>query len=153
MEQALKVFTDYAAAFEQTYIDDDWSRLAQYFAEYASYEVCGGPLACEITGREAIFAGLRKSINGLDRRCSDRRLDLIDAPGVVATDEGHEVSVGWRVTFQYKDAPEMVLPGRSVFNIANGVIVAMRDEYKDAELEEVGTWLQQYGEGLDGSYV
>ena len=153
MEQALKVFTDYAAAFEQTYIDDDWSRLAQYFPEEASYEVRGGPLACEITGREAIFAGLRKSINGLDRRCSDRRLDLIDSPSVVATGDGHEVSVGWRVTYQYKDAPEMVLPGRSVFNIANGVIVAMRDEYNEAELGDVGIWLQEYGEGLDGSYV
>ena len=27
MEQATKVFMDYAAAFEQTYVDDDWSRL------------------------------------------------------------------------------------------------------------------------------
>ena len=38
MEQATKVFMDYAAAFEQTYIDDDWSRLTQYFSEDASYE-------------------------------------------------------------------------------------------------------------------
>jgi hypothetical protein len=27
MEQATKVFMDYAAAFEQTYIDDDWSPI------------------------------------------------------------------------------------------------------------------------------
>jgi hypothetical protein len=43
MEQAMKVFMDYAAAFEQTYIDDDWSRLTRYFSEDASYEVRGGP--------------------------------------------------------------------------------------------------------------
>ena len=35
MKQATKVFMDYAAAFEQTYVDDDWSRLAQYFSEDA----------------------------------------------------------------------------------------------------------------------
>lgn len=153
MEQALKVFTDYAAAFEQTYDDDDWSRLTQYFTEDASYEVRGGPLACQIAGREAILAGLKKSIDGLDRRCSERHLDLTDGPNVIETDDGHEVSIGWRVTYQYSDAPKMGFPGRSVFNIANGVIVAMRDEYDDKELQDVGAWLQAYGEGLDGSYV
>ena len=153
MEQALKVFMNYAAAFEQTYDDDDWSRLTQYFPEDARYEVRGGPLACQIAGREAIFAGLKKSIDGLDRRCSDRHLELTDGPNVTEAGIGHEVSVVWHVTYQYGDAPKMVLPGRSVFNIANGVIVAMRDEYDDEELQDVGAWLQAYGEGLDGSYV
>ena len=73
MEKTMKVFMDYAAAFEQTFIDDDWSRLAPFFSEDATYEVRGGPMACNISGRDAIFAGLRKSIDGMDRRCSDRR--------------------------------------------------------------------------------
>ena len=111
MEQATKLFMDYAAAFEQTFIDDDWSRLARYFPDDVHYEVRGGPLACDITGREAVFAGLKKSIDGLDRRCSERELDLVYGPDVVATDEGHEVRIGWRVTYQYRDAPKMVLPG------------------------------------------
>jgi len=153
MEQATKVFMDYAAAFEQTYVDDDWSRLARFFPEDATYEVRGRPLACSISGRDAIFAGLKKSIDGLDRRCSDRQIDLTDGPNVIGTDSGHELSVGWRVTYQYGDAPKMVLPGRSVFTIADGVIVAMRDEYDEEDLESVGAWALRYGEGLDGSYV
>jgi SnoaL-like domain len=153
MEKTTKVFMDYAAAFEQTYVDDDWSRLAPFFSEDAAYEVRGGPLACSISGRDAIFAGLRKSIDGLDRRCSDRRIELTEAPNVIGADNGHELSIGWRVTYQYGDAPKMVLPGRSVFTIADGVIVAMRDEYDEKELEGVGAWMLEYGEGLDGSYV
>lgn len=153
MEQVTKVFMDYAAAFEQTYADDDWSRLTQFFSEDASYQVRGGPLACEMSGRDAIFVGLKKSIDGLDRRCSERQIELTDGPNVVETDDGHEVSIGWIVTYQYRDAPKMVLPGRSVFTIADGVIVVMRDEYDDKEMEDVGTWMQAYGEGLDGSYV
>ena len=31
MEQAMQVFMDYAAAFEQTYVDDDWLRLTPFF--------------------------------------------------------------------------------------------------------------------------
>ena len=110
-------------------------------------------MACKIEGREEVFAGLKKSIDGLDRRCSDRKLELTDGPDIVETEAGHEIGIGWKVVYQYKEAPEVTLPGRSVFNIANGVIVAMRDEYKDKEMESVGVWLAQYGEGLDGSYV
>lgn len=153
MEQATQVFADYAAAFEQTYADDDWSRLTPFFPENARYEVQGGPFACTITGRDAIFAGLRKSIEGFDRRCSERRLELTEGPDVTPTEEGDEVSIAWRVTYQYRDAPEVVLPGRSVFTIADGAIAAMRDEYNDKELEAVGAWMAAYGEGLDGSYT
>ncbi len=92
MEQAIKVFMDYAAAFEQTYVDDDWSRLAPFFAEDASYEVRGGPLACKITGREAIFTGIRKSIDGLDRRCSDRKIDVTDGPEVIRASAHPEIT-------------------------------------------------------------
>jgi hypothetical protein len=153
MEQATKAFIDYAAAFEQTYVDDDWSRLQPFFAEGANYEVRGGPLTCKIKGREAIFAGLKKSIDGLDRRCTDRQIDLTAGPDAIEIDDGQEVSIGWRVTYQYGDAPKVAFPGRSVFTIANGVIVAMRDEYDEGEMEDVGAWMLKYGEGLDGSYV
>ena len=153
MEQTMQVFMDYAAAFEQTYVDDDWSRLTPFFSEDATYEVRGGPFACEISGRDAIFTGLKKSIDGLDRRSADRQLELTDAPNVVASGAGEELSVGWRVTYQFGDAPKVALPGRSVVKVVGGVIVAMRDEYDDKELEEVGTWMLEHGGGLDGSYV
>jgi hypothetical protein len=153
MKQALQVFMDYAAAFEETFTDDDWSRLTPFFPEGVTYEVRGGPLACKIVGREEVFAGLKKSLDGLDRRCTDRKLELMDGPNIVDTGDGSEVSLGWNVIYQYKEAPKMTLPGRSVFNIANGVIVAMRDEYDDEEMEAVGAWLLEHGEGLDGSYV
>jgi SnoaL-like domain len=153
MEKATKVFTDYAAAFEQTYVDDDWSRLAPFFSDDATYEVRGGPFACTISGRDAIFAGLKKSIDGLDRRCSDRRIELTEGPNAIDIGSGQELSIRWRVSYQYGDAPKMVLPGRSVFTVADGVIVAMRDEYDEKEIEGVGAWMLKYGEGLDGSYV
>ncbi len=52
-----------------------------------------------------------------------------------------------------KDAPKVVLPGRSALTVADNVIVAMRDEYNDEELKDVGAWMVAHGEGLDGSYV
>ena len=110
-------------------------------------------MACKIAGREKVFAGLKKSLDGLDRRCTDRKLELTDGPNVVATGDGSEVSLGWNAIYQYKDAPKVTLPGRSAFNIVDGVIVSMRDEYDDKEMGAVGAWMLEYGEGLDGSYM
>lgn len=153
MEQATKVLMDYVAAFEQTYADDDWSRLTQYFPEDASYEVRGGPFACKISGREAIIKGLKKSIDGLDRRFTDRKIELIDGPDIVKKEDAHVVSIGWNAVYHLGDAPKMTLPGRSVFTISGDVIVEMRDEYDAKEMEAVELWMQRYGGGLDGSYL
>lgn len=153
MDQATKVFMDYAAAFEETYGDDDWSRLVPFFHEDASYEVRGGPFACQISGREAILAGLKKSIDGFDRRFSERQIELTHGPESIEKGDGREVSIQWEVAYQYRDAPKVVIPGRSVFKITDGRIVAMRDEYDDTALEPLGAWMLQHGEGLDGSYV
>lgn len=153
MEQAVQVFIDYAAAFEETYVDDDWSRLTPFFHEGARYEVRGGPTACEITGREAILKGLKKSIDGLDRRFDERVIEIADGPHVAAVPAGEEVSIGWLVTYCRGESPKIGIPGRSVFTVADGRIAAMRDEYDDAALAPLGAWLQQYGADLDGSYI
>ncbi len=153
MSNALEVVMAYANAFEETYADDDWSRLAPYFAEDAVYEVVGGPLACRLQGREAIFAGLKKSLDTLDRRCSDRSIKLTDGPDVEDTPAGGTVSMGWHASYQYRDAPREGFPGRSVATVNDGVITELRDEYDDAEMETFVAWMAQYGEGLSGSYV
>ena len=153
MEQSVQVFMDYAAAFEETYIDDDWSRLSPFFLEDAHYEVRGGPMACELRGREAIFKGLKKSLDGLDRRFDERVIEITDGPHVTTLPAAEEVSIGWLVTYCRGESPRVSIPGRSVFTVAEGLITAMRDEYDDAAFAPVGAWLQQYGADLDGSYV
>lgn len=153
MQDALELMLAYANAFEETYVDDDWVRLAPYFAEDAVYEVRGGPMACKIQGRDAIFRGLKKSLDGLDRRCDERSIELIDGPQVAATARGAEVTLGWRVSYRYGDAPPASFAGRTVTTVADGVIVELRDEYIDSDLEGFVRWMREYGEGLDGSYV
>src|SRR6056297_1850273 len=153
MQDALEIMLAYANAFEETYVDDDWTRLAPYFAEDAVYAVRGGPMACEISGRDAIFRGLKKSLDGLDRRCDERSIELIDGPQVAATAGGAEVTLGWRVSYRYGDAPPANFTGRTVTTVADGVIIELRDEYIDSDLEGFVRWMCEYGEGLDVIYV
>ena len=131
MKQAIEVFMEYAAAFEQTYIDDDWKRLEEYFSKDAVYEVRGGAIACKITGSSAIFAGMKKSLDGMDRRCTDRKIDVTSGPDVSSTGAAEEISLEWVVTYVYGEAPEGELVGRTVGTVADGVIVEMRDEDTD----------------------
>ena len=40
-----------------------------------------------------------------------------------------------------------------MLRVKEGVIRLLRDEYQDEELGEIGAWLAEHGEGLDGSSV
>lgn len=153
MKTALEVLLEYAAAFEETYSDDDWSRLSPYFAENAVYEVRGGPFACTINGPAAIFAGLKKSVDGLDRKCDQRQIDVLGGPEVSSTDAGEEVAIDWQVRYLYGDLPEAGFAGRSVAVVNNGVITHLRDEYGDGEFDRFEAWVADNNVPVNGAYV
>ena len=110
-------------------------------------------MACHIAGRDAIFKGMKKSLDGLDRRCDRRSIEMVDGPQVVATDSGGEVTLCWRVSYRYGDAPLASFAGRTVTTVESGVITELRDEYTDDDLEGFVRWMRDHGEGLDGRYV
>src|SRR5512132_2341033 len=100
----LQRFGSYAQDFEATLKDDDWSRLAQYFTPDATYEVSGDPFTCSIRGRDAIFTGLKKSLDGFDRRFATRETGLEGVPVV----DGDTVSLSWAVTYTRPGALPLV---------------------------------------------
>ena len=59
----------YADAFEESYEDDDWSRIGPYFTEDAAYE--GDPPG---EGREGVVTKLKNAVDGFDR---NHKLGLI----------------------------------------------------------------------------
>jgi len=153
MDPAIQVFMAYAAAFEESYADDDWSRIEQYFADDARYTVSGGPFACEIDGRAAVIAGLKKSLDGFDRHFDHREIELTSGPVLAESGDGHEIRMTWNVHYQKAGAPNVILPGSSVVQVLDGQIQHLTDVYVDEELAEIGAWLAAHGDGLDGSYV
>jgi hypothetical protein len=153
MSQAMEVFMNYAAAFEETYVDDDWSRLQPFFADTATYDVVGGPLACTISGSEALLQGMKKSIDGLDRRCDERIINVTSGPTLQAIPGAEEVHLDWTASYRRGEAPLVTFPGRSVVTVTDGRITAIRDEYRDEDMIPAIEWMAQYGQDLDGAYV
>ena len=141
-------FYEYAVAFEQTYVDDDWSRLAPFFADDAVYEVRGSGVECRLQGRDAILRGLKKSIDGFDRHCT-RRVEVLGTPET----DGDTVSVRWQGTYDHSGAPQLVFQGRSIATVRDGLIVHLADEYDPGEADKAAAWLREHAPGLDMSYV
>lgn len=149
----MKRFLAYYKAFEETYVDDDWSRLEPLFAPDAVYRVTGaGSFDCVLRGREALFAGLRKFLDGFDRRCT-RRLESLEPPVVT------ENCISFRGAASYTrgDSPPFRIQLRELIEFRDERIVRITDIYDwgwesglDAEAAE---WLRRYGADLELSYV
>jgi hypothetical protein len=149
MTSAKDVFFNYAAAFEETYKDDDWERLRLFFADDAVYEVVGGPLACHIEGVDGILAGMKKSLNGLDRRMDSRKIAVRSEPEIGS----YSIGLNWTVTYTRGDSPPGDLLGRSQAIVRGGVITELRDYYDESEGVAFTEWMSSHGQDLDGSYV
>jgi hypothetical protein len=143
----LSLFLEYVQAFEETYVDDDWSRLERFFAPDATYDVSGAGADCHIAGRDAIFRAIKKSVTGFDRKFAERLVDFTGTP----TAEGNVASAPWAVVYKKPGAPDFVLRGRSTARYRDGVIHSLRD---DMVVDEAGmAWLAKHGQGLDPSYT
>jgi SnoaL-like domain len=141
-------FYEYAVAFEQTYVDDDWSRLEPFFDADAVYEVRGDGFGCEIKGRPAILHGLKKAVDGFDRQCT-RHVELIGKPEI----DGDTVTAPWRATYGRAEAPPLVFDGTSIATVRDGRIVHLVDEYAPSEAAKATAWIRDHAPELDLSYV
>lgn len=145
----LASFMAYAADFERTYADDEWSRLVKHFAPDAVYEVAGEGIGCRLVGPEAILAGMRKSVDNFDRKFESRQLEPAGAPEV----EGDSLRVDWRVLYDRAGWPQFVLRGRTEARVGAAGITLLRDSYAPEVAVELAEWSRRTGAKVNPSYV
>jgi hypothetical protein len=144
----MQQFLAYAGDFERTLADDDWSRLRRYFADDAVYEV-KAPFGCRLTGPTAIFAGIKKSLDGFDRKFEKRDIEVTSGPEVSAD----EIRMGWKVVYTKDGVPPFVLRGNSIVRYAGDRIAYLSDVYDPSITGEFATWQRESGLALDPSYT
>ncbi|NNC55129.1 MAG: nuclear transport factor 2 family protein [Pseudomonadales bacterium] len=147
--KALNAFLAYADAFEKTFIDDDWSRLHQYFHDDAVYEVVGDIMACKLVGPDAIFAGMKKSLDGLDRRFDTRAIQ----PGDDLKVEDNALSLSWSASYTLESHPPFILQGRSEAELKDGKISLLRDSYDASAAKAFQNWVNASGVDLAPGYI
>ncbi len=130
----------YADAFEESYADDDWSRIEQYFTEDAVYE--GDP---DARGREAVLAKLKGGVDSFDRKM-DKRTPDFNTPTV----EGNTLEMRWTVTYQKAGAPDLVISGVESAVFEGDRSVLLRDDFDPEAQKAMGEWMANHGAKLPG---
>lgn len=128
----------YAEAFEESYQDDDWSRIQQYFTENAVYE--GTP---DAMGRDALLAKLKAGVDAFDRRMDSRTPDF-QTPTV----EGNTLTMSWTVTYTKAGAPDLVLKGVETAVFEGDRIALLRDTFDPEAESSMQKWLTEHGAKL-----
>jgi hypothetical protein len=142
-------FMAYAADFEKTLVDDDWSRLRQYFAEDAVYEVHAASFGCKLTGPDAIFKGIKKSLDGFDRKFEGRSVQVTSGPAM----DGDTMRMSWELTYRKEGKTPYVLRGSTAVRYRAGKIAELADSYGPEVEAEAAAWMHENGIRLDPSYV
>lgn len=142
-------FLAYFQDFELTYADDDWSRLEPYFAPGAVYRIEGaGSFDCVLEGRDAVFGGIRRFLDGFDRRCH-REIRPLGMPSV----DGSTVTVRGHGLYRRGESPVLVLDIEESAEFENGVIVRLTDRYLAPVEADMRQWMERWGQGLSPSYL
>jgi ketosteroid isomerase-like protein len=142
-------FMQYAAAFELSYADDDWSRLHQYFAPDAVYEIKSDAFPATLRGPDAIFKGMKKSLDGFDRKFDTRTIAVVDGPTI----DGDLLTAGWTVTYGKAGKTPYVLPGKTTVRYRDGKITELVDSYDASVGPAAAKWMRENGMVMDPSYV
>ncbi|MCZ6890170.1 MAG: nuclear transport factor 2 family protein [Gammaproteobacteria bacterium] len=139
------LFKNYADDFELTFVDDNWSRLEQYFTENAIYET-EGALASVHTGRDQVFTALRENISRFDRRCDSRNLETIEGPQI----EGDTLTRRWRCTFTLRGAPDLSIVGDERAHYERDRICRLEEMLTEDSQITLGEWIGKYQSKLAG---
>ncbi len=139
----IDTFESFAADFEVTIEDDDWSRLEKYLAEDATYLNVGGPdPKCE--GRDSILAFLKSDVSNTDRRFDKRTVIALTPP----TAEGNRLSRRWRCTYTLAEAPDLVVEGEARYLFEGNRIKEIEEELTAVSMQKFYEWMQNYGDRL-----
>lgn len=128
----------YADAFEESFVDDDWSRVAPFFAKHAVYE--GDP---DARGRDAVLAKLKNGVDGFDRRMDSRTPDF-QTPSV----EGDTLTMKWKVTYTKSGLPDLVISGLETAVFEGDQIALLRDSFDPEAQKALEQWMAQHGAAL-----
>ena len=129
-------FVNYAAAFEDAYATDDWSKLDAHFTDDAIYQplgAFGGP----IQGREALKASFKMMCKSFDRRFASRAVEVIEGPTLR---EG-AVWFRWRATYTLAGAPPLEMIGEETVAFAGDRIRHLEDRMSEEETKKIQTYM------------
>jgi hypothetical protein len=138
-------FNAYAAAFEDAYASDDWSKLDPFFTEDAVYETFADPpFGGLIEGREAIRANFQQICAGFDRRFDSRAVEFLTPP----VDRGGKVWFRWAAIYTLAGLPALRMEGEETAVFEGDRIRRLEDRMPAATVQSTQAYLAEHGAKL-----
>ena len=134
----IDTFKAYFDAFEETYLDNRWDRIAPYFASDITYQNAEGET---LRGRDAALDYLKASVDSLDRRFDKR--GFVGAPDISASHD--TITMIFTVRDQKDGAPDLLISGEEVARFSGDQIQQMDDVFDDTTLADFATWMEKHG--------
>ncbi len=128
-------FQAYADAFEESYEDDDWSRIEEFFTEDAVYE--GDP---DARGRDAVLAKMKNDVDTFDRKM-DRRILSLQTPTV----DDDTLTIRFAVTYEKAGAPDLKISGIETAVFVGDRIARLRDQFDPEAEKALEAWMAKHG--------
>ena len=128
----------YENAFEESFVDDDWSRVEQCFTKNAVYE--GDPVA---SGRAAVIAKLKGGVDRFDRKM-DKRTAVFQPPNI----DGNTLENRWTVTYQKAGAPDLKISGRQTVVFEGELISRLRGDWDPEARKQMAEWMAMHAAKL-----
>jgi len=134
-------FMAYAAAFEDAYASDDWSKLDPYFTADAVYEtIAEPPFGGCVEGRDAITANFRQVCGAFDRRFDSRTVELLTTP----VDRGGNVWFRWAAVYTLAGAPTLRMEGEETAVFAGDRIRRLEDRMPIETVQRTQAYLAEH---------
>lgn len=132
-------YLEYAQAFEESYEDDDWSRLEAYFTENAVY--LGEPESAN--GRAGVLTKLKGGVDSFDRKMDSRTPDF-----QTPVADGNTIHMDWTVSYSKVGCPDLVISGHETAVFEGDRIASLRDDFDPQAETAMGEWMASHGAKL-----
>ena len=136
----IDIFESFAADFEATLRDDNWSRLKKYFTPEATYKNVGDSNS-ECRGQEDILSYLKTDVSTFDRKFDSRNLIALNPPEI----KENQLSRKWQTTFTLKGTPDLIIEGEARYFFEGKLIKGIEEEITPESLQKLDQWLKVYG--------
>ena len=141
----LSRFTQYAAAFEDAYASDDWSKLEPYFTEDAVYEtIADAPFGNRTQGRDAVQQFFKQIVDGFDRRFDTRSVEMLEGP----VERGNAVWFRWAAIYTLAGVPPLRMEGEETATFEGERIRRLEDRMSASTTQQVAAYMGERGAQL-----
>lgn len=132
-------FQAYLEDFEQTIVDDQWQRLAQYFTHNAEYHLPDESVI--VHGRDQILKVLKQAVDNFDRLMDGHEYRTIKGPTV----KDDEIQRQWSSRFSLRGAPDFVFEGQTIAVTDCGQIKLLQIKATPESLAIMRSWIELHG--------